>query len=37
MKIVKTVLSSMVVATFAFGATPAFSDQVFEAITELID
>ena len=32
MKIVKTVLSSMVVATFALGATPAFSDQVFEAM-----
>ena len=32
MKTMKTILSSMVVATFALGATPAFSDSVFEAM-----
>lgn len=28
----KTLLNSMIVATFALGATPALSDQVFEAL-----
>jgi hypothetical protein len=28
----KNLLRSMIVATFAFGATPALSDQVFEAM-----
>jgi len=32
MKTMKTILQSMVVATFALGATPALSDQVFESM-----